>query len=229
MTDQDLAPDTAPADHPLAIRKETLHDQVASRIRDLIIEGALEPGTRIDESTLVRQLGVSRTPFREALRTLAAEGLVLIRPSRSSIVRKLTAVEVQSMLEVLAHLEALVGRLVCARATDEDLADIIALHEEMLVLYAARDRLPYYKLNQAFHSRMADLSGNGTLQEMQSNIQARLKRIRFIGNNTPDNWANAVAEHEEMAAALRTRDADRLADIMSRHLLNTWDRVRDCI
>ncbi len=213
----------------LAIRKETLHDQVASRIRDLIIEGVLEPGDRIDETRLVEQLGVSRTPFREALRTLAAEGLILIRPSRSSVVRKLSAQEVHAMLEVLAHLEALVGQLVVARATGDELTRIIALHDRMLALYAARDRLPYYKCNQAFHSRMAELSGNETLQGIQSNIQARLKRIRFIGNNTPDNWANAVAEHEEMAEALRARDAARLSGVMSRHLLNTWDRVRDSI
>ena len=229
MTDPDFSRHPDADIEPLAIRKETLHDQVASRIRDLIIEGALEPGSRIDETRLIRQLGVSRTPFREALRTLAAEGLVAIRPSRSSIVRKLTASEVHAMLEVLAHLEALVGRLVCARASDADLAGIVALHEDMLALYAARDRLPYYKLNQEFHSRMAELSGNATLQEMQANIQARLKRIRFIGNDTPDNWADAVAEHEEMAAALRIRDADRLADVMSRHLIKTWDRVRDII
>lgn len=229
MTDQDLAPAITQTGHPLAIRKETLHDQVASRIRDLIIEGVLEPGSRIDETLLVKQLGVSRTPFREALRTLAAEGLVLIRPSRSSIVRKWTAEEVHSMLEVLSHLEGLVGRLVCERATDEDMAGIIALHDRMIALYEAKDRLPYYKLNQEFHSRMAELSGNDTLQEMQTNIQARLKRIRFIGNNTPPNWADAVSEHEEMAGALKLRDGARLSEVMTRHLTRTWDRVRDSI
>ncbi|WP_108485022.1 GntR family transcriptional regulator [Oceaniglobus ichthyenteri] len=221
--------DTTEPAHPLAIQKETLHDQVASRVRDLIIEGVLEPGSRIDETTLLRQLGVSRTPFRESLRTLAAEGLIVIRPSHGSRVRKLTPSEVQSMLEVLAHLEGLVGRLACERASDADIEGMLDLHRRMIGYYESRNRLPYYKLNQEFHSRLTELSGNPTLVEIQANIQARLKRIRFMGNATPEHWANAVAEHEEMVAALKDRDATRLSDIMERHLANTWDRVQNSI
>ncbi|WP_099828182.1 GntR family transcriptional regulator [Oceaniglobus indicus] len=229
MTDQPSPRSTPQTDHPLAIRKETLHDQVASRVRDLIIEGVLEPGSRIDETTLVRQLGVSRTPFRESLRTLAAEGLIVIRPSRGSRVRKLSPPEVRSMLEVLAHLEALVGRLACERASDADIDALLDLHNRMLAHYRARDRLPYYKLNQEFHSRLTALSANPTLIEMQSNIQARLKRIRFIGNSTPQHWADAVAEHEAMVAALKARDSAGLAEVMERHLANTWKRVQNSI
>ena len=219
----------AASPHPEAIRKEPLHDQVAGRIRDLIIEGRLEPGARIDETTLVERLGVSRTPFREALRTLAAEGLVVIRPSKGSVVRKLTPGDVFSMLEVLAHLERLAGRLACERAGDAEVAALLELHARMLALYARRDRLPYYKLNQEFHSRLAALSGNATLVEVQGNIQARLKRIRYIGNERAERWAAAVGEHEAMAAALRARDGERLGEAMARHLANTWERVRDSV
>ncbi|WP_218961095.1 GntR family transcriptional regulator [Ruegeria sediminis] len=217
------------AGHPIAIQKETLHDQVANRIRDLIIEGYLEPGSRIDETKLVQQLGVSRTPFREALRTLAAEGLIVIRPSKGSIVRKLTREDVYSMLEVLAHLERLSGELACQRASDEEIDDLLKLHGEMLVLYEKRDRLPYYKLNQEFHSRLSELSGNETLLRHQGMIQAQLKRIRFIGNRKPEYWAKAVSEHNEMADALKARDGARLGEVMSRHLMNTWDRVKDIV
>ena len=214
---------------PVAIRKQTLHDQVANRIRDLIIEGYLEPGSRIDETRLIEQLEVSRTPFREALRTLAAEGLVIIRPSRGAVVRKLTPQDVFSMLEVLAHLEKLAGQLTCARASDDDVAALLALHREMLALYEKRERLAYYKLNQEFHSRLSELSGNETLQEMQRNIQARLKRIRFMGNRKPNYWAAAVDEHEKMADALARRDGEALGEIMAQHLMNTWDRVKDSV
>ncbi|ANT62447.1 GntR family transcriptional regulator [Salipiger sp. CCB-MM3] len=214
---------------PLQIKKESLHDQVANRIRDLIIEGHLEPGSRIDEVQLLEQLGVSRTPFREALRTLAAEGLIVIQPSRGATVRKLSPQDVFSMLEVLGHLEKLAGQTACERASDEDIAGMRALHEEMLAHYRKRDRLPYYKLNQEFHSRLAALSDNETLQEIQQNIQGRLKRIRFVGNGTETFWADAVGEHEEMIAALEARDGARLGDVMSRHLTNTWDRVKETL
>ena len=216
-------------DRSLAITNRSLHDQVASRVRDLIIEGVLEPGSRIDEAQLIEELGVSRTPFREALRTLAAEGLVIVRPSKGSLVRQLTPEDVFSMLEVLSHLEKLGGELACKRATDDEIADLVALHEAMMERYAERDRMPYYKLNQDFHSQLAALSRNETLQEMQARIQARLKRIRYIGNEDPESWAGAVADHEAMVAALKNRDSTRLGQEMERHLQRTWDRVKDSI
>ena len=213
----------------IAITNRSLHDQVASRIRDLIIEGTLEPGSRIDEAHLIDELGVSRTPFREALRTLAAEGLVIVRPSKGSIVRKLTGDEVFSMLEVLGNLEKLAGELACERASDEEIEALIDLHEHMMDCYRTRDRMPYYKMNQEFHSRLAELSKNETLQEMQANIQARLKRIRYIGNQEPESWAGAVADHEEMVRALKKRDGIALGEAMASHIKKTWDRVKDSI
>lgn len=211
---------------PTLIKKQTLHDQVADSVRDLIIEGYLEPGTRIDETALVEQLGVSRTPFREALRTLAAEGLVIIRPSKGAVVRKLSSQDVLSMLEVLAEIERLAGKLTIKRATQAELEELLALHDEMMAYYADRDRLPYYKLNQKFHSRLAELSGNETLREVQSNIQARLKRIRFIGNRHEDSWSGAVADHEQMAIAIREKDGEKLGNVLAAHLMATWDRVK---
>ncbi|MCR9149831.1 MAG: GntR family transcriptional regulator [Rhodobacteraceae bacterium] len=213
----------------IAITNRSLHDQVVSRVRDLIIEGVLEPGSRIDEARLIDELGVSRTPFREALRTLAAEGLVIVRPSKGSIVRKWTPEDVFAMLEVLGHLEQLAGELACARASDAEIAELVDLHNRMLGHYRARDRMPYYKLNQEFHSRLTELSKNETLQETQRNLQARLKRIRYIGNQRPEYWAGAVEDHEAMVAALKDRDGARLGQAMARHIRNTWDRVKDSI
>ena len=213
----------------LEIENRSLHDQVVSKVRDLIIEGILEPGSRIDEADLIQKLGVSRTPFREALRTLAAEGLVIVRPSRGSTVRKLTAADVFSMLEVLGHLEQLAGELACQRASDQDIAELVDLHNRMMTRYAARDRMPYYKMNQEFHSRLTALSQNQPLQEMQANLQARLKRIRYIGNEKPEYWAGAVADHETMVAALKERDGPRLGQAMATHIKNTWERVKDSL
>ena len=115
------------------------------------------------------------------------------------------------------------------RAGDEQIQALVDLHQRMMECYRQRDRLPYYKLNQEFHSRLAELSKNTTLQDMQANIQARLKRIRYIGNQKPESWAGAVADHEEMVAALKDRDGKRLGDAMSDHLGRTWERVKDSI
>jgi len=211
------------------IRKRSLHDEVADRVRDLIIEGHLEPGERIDEAPFIERLGVSRTPFREALRTLAAEGLVDIRPSRGVRVHALSPDEVLSMLEVLAELERLAGRLAIERADDDAIAELLALHDAMMERYAQRERLEYYKLNQRFHSRVAELSSNPTLREVQANIQSRLKRIRFVGNRDSAKWAAAVDDHERMADAVRARDGAALGEVLHAHLMATWERVRDTL
>ena len=213
----------------MRIEKATLHDQVAVRIRDMIVEGVLAPGSRIDEAALIDRLGVSRTPFREALRTLAAEGLVEIRPTRGSIVRKLSPEDVCSMLEVLAQLERLAAELACARASDAEVEGILDMHRRMLGCYERRDRMPYFKLNQDIHKGIVEAAGNPVLREMHGKLHAHLKRIRFIGNETPDYWAAAVAEHEEMAEALRRRDGAALSEIAGRHIMNTWQRVLNAV
>lgn len=225
-TDSSAEPDAA-VQPP--ITRQSLHDLVANRLRDLIIEGALVPGDQLNESRLCEDLGVSRTPLREAIKTLASEGLIVLRPGRSTMVRQFTAEDVRGMLEVIAQLEALAGRLACRNATDAQIAEISAVHAEMLSLYRAGERLRYYKLNQQIHSLIVAASGNATLVEMHANLQARMKRIRFIGNSAPDKWRAAVEEHEQMVAALSARDGETLAEVMQRHLDNTWIRVRDSI
>ncbi|MEI5666389.1 GntR family transcriptional regulator [Bosea sp. CCNWLW174] len=211
------------------ITRRTLHEEVLERLRDMIIEGRLGPGQRINEGAVGGQLGVSRTPLREAIKTLASEGLVEIQPAKGAIVRKFSAGDLLQILEVLKTLEQLGGRMTCAQASDETIAAIKALHDEMMELYRTRNRLDYFKLNQAIHSAIVAASGNDVLVEMHGTLQARIKRLRFIGNEGPEKWAGAVAEHEEMIAALLKRDGDALAAIIGKHMDSTLVRVRDVL
>lgn len=211
------------------ITRVTLHDAVLNQLRDMIIEGQLKPGTRINEGQVGAMLGVSRTPLREAIKTLASEGLVEIIPAKGAIVRRFTEGDIREILEVLKALEQAAARLACKGASDAVIGEIKALHDEMLRLYVARNRLNYFKLNQAIHSAMVRASGNSVLAQTHEQLQARIKRIRFIGNETPERWAAAVAEHDEMMVALLARDGERLSEILGRHLDNTVDRVRDAI
>jgi DNA-binding GntR family transcriptional regulator len=223
---EDSAGREAPAtEAPAPIARRSLHDQVVGRVRDLITDGTLEPGSRIKEGQLGAQLGVSRTPLREALKFLASEGLVELVAARGAIVRRFTARDVRDMLDVLAVLEAFAARLACARASDGDIAEVRRLHDRMVERYAVRDRLEYFKLNQQIHSAFLRLAGNATLEESHASIQSRMKRIRYVGNEEPGKWAAALAEHEEMIRALEARDGDALAAIVTRHLENTWARV----
>ena len=211
------------------IMRRTLHDEVLERLRDMIIEGRLAPGQRINEGQVGAQLGVSRTPLREAIKTLASEGLVEILPAKGAIVRKFTARDLADILEVIKSLEQLGGRIACAEASDATIEAIHKLHKDMLALYATRDRLDYFKLNQAIHSAIVAASGNAVLAEMHTTLQARIKRLRFVGNEGPEKWAGAVAEHEDMMAALLKRDADALSEAIGRHMDTTLVRVREVL
>ena len=114
------------------IVRHNLHDAIVTRVRDMIIEGTLAPGTRVHEGHLGQELGVSRTPLREALKYLASEGLLELSPGRGAVVRKFSPKDVQDSLLVLANLESLAGTLACARATDEEIREIRHLHDEMM-------------------------------------------------------------------------------------------------
>ena len=208
------------------IVRHSLHDELVGRIRDMIIEGQLEPGSRIHEGQLGQALGVSRTPLREALKFLASEGLIDLVPGRGAIVRQLTPQDVRNMLEVLIALETLAGRLACRNATEAQIKDVRKMHDRMMGFYASRKRLEYYKLNQAIHTAIVNLSGNDYLASTHEAIQSRLKRIRFIGNEAPENWSGAVQEHVEMIEALEKRDEGALTDVLTRHLEETWTRIR---
>ncbi len=114
------------------ITRVTLHDEVLTRLRDMIIDGSLPPGSRINEVQTGALLGVSRTPLREAIKTLASEGLVEILPARGAVVRRFGERDVFDILQVLKSLEQTAARLLCAQASDEELAGLSALHEEMM-------------------------------------------------------------------------------------------------
>jgi DNA-binding GntR family transcriptional regulator len=215
--------------HSEPIVRRSLHDEVASRVRDMIIEGALAPGERIYEEQLAKVLGVSRTPMREALKTLASEGLIELAAARGALVRRFSPKDVRDMLDVLAVLESFAARLACKAASDEQIAELRALHERMKAFFKARNRLEYYKLNQDFHSGVLRLSGNAALQSAHLAIQARLKRIRYIGNSEPQKWKDAMAEHEEMIRRLEARDAEGLAAILALHMEHTWERVKEIL
>lgn len=213
-------------DVPRIVRR-TLHSEVLNQLRDMIIEGRLAPGARINEGQIGAILGVSRTPLREAIKSLTSEGLVEIVPAKGAVVRRLTEQDLIQILQVLKVIEQLGVRLTCEHASDETIRDICELHNRMIKLYKAGNRLEYFKLNQAIHTSFVQASGNAVLAEMHETLQARIKRLRYVGNSEPSKWARAVAEHEEMVAALVERDAERLAEVVGQHLDATVVRVKD--
>jgi len=201
-------------------RRPNLHDTVVARLRDLIVEGALAPGARIAERQLCESLGVSRTPLREALKVLASEGLVELLPNRGARVARLDERDVEDMFQVMGALEALAGTLACAQMTEGELAEIAALHYEMLAQYTRRKLPEYFRLNQAIHAAIVAAARNPVLMTTYQSLAGRIRRARYFANLSDERWRHAVEEHEAILDALRARDGARLAELLAEHLRN---------
>ena len=208
-----------------AIERRTLHDEVVERMRDLIVEGHLKAEERINETELCRSLGVSRTPVREAIKTLASEGLIDLVRNKGAIVKRLGVGEIEDMLEAVRVLERYAAEVGVERASREQVDEIVAMHKRMQAFYKARDRLPYYKLNQSIHAALVALTGNSTLIAAHEALQMRLRRMRYVGNELPSSWSGAMREHEAMIKALKKRDSAALKEAISDHLDRTRERL----
>ena len=209
----------------IELARGALHDQVTQRLRTLLVEGRLAPGAKLNERELCEQLRVSRTPLREAIKHLAAEGLVDLVPNRGAVAVKLDADDVAHAFEVLAALEALAGELAAARATDAEVAEIRALHFEMLACHARRDLSGYYRLNAQIHAGIAAAAGNPVLAGTMTKLNARVQSLRFRTNQDEAKWRVAVQEHSQMMQALADRDGAALGRVLTEHLHHKRDTV----
>ena len=209
----------------IPIAREVLHQQVAVRLRQRIVEGQLGPGIKLNERELSEQLQVSRTPLREAIKMLAAEGLVLLLPNRGAVVVQLGTQDVVDTFEVIAGLEGQSGELAAQRIDAAELAEIRALHFEMLAAHARRDLPTYYRLNAMIHNQINAAARNPVLTQTYRNINARLQALRFRSNFDEAKWQRAVQEHEQMIEALVERDAAGLRALLVQHLEHKRDAV----
>lgn len=209
----------------IEIARLGLHDQVAARLRTLLVEGRIPPGAKLNERELCEQLRVSRTPVREAIKLLAAEGLVDLLPNRGAVAVKLGEADVLHAFELLADLEGLSGELAAQRITDEELAEIRALHYEMLASFARSDLSGYYRLNALIHAAINAAARNPVLAKTYRQVNARVQSLRFRTNQDSARWKQAVKEHEQMLQALDAHDAAGLRSVLVTHLQHKRDTV----
>lgn len=217
-------------DLPLAtqipkVARQRLHVAVVEHIRGLIVEGILKPGTKLNERELCETLGISRTPLREALKVLEADGLVDIEPNRGAWVSKISEVELRETFELMSGLEAFSGELAAERMTAAELAEIKALHYAMLACRTQNDLAGYYSRNQAIHDRINEAARNSALRQTYVAVNRRLQALRFRSNFQTPKWDRAIHDHDEMLTALEARDGKRLSAILRQHLLDKRDAV----
>ena len=197
-----------------------LVEEVLERLRDLIVQGELAPGVKLNERVLCERLRTSRTPVREAIKFLASEGLVELLPNRGAIVTPITVTTVREMFVLLGALEALAGELACVNASDADIAEIRALHYQMLAHHARGELAPYFRCNQQIHLRLVESTGNATLANTYRALNGHVRRARYMANLSRERWDHAVEEHEKILDALIRRDRASLPALLRSHLGN---------
>jgi DNA-binding GntR family transcriptional regulator len=200
------------------IPRRSLHGELATQLRDMMMRGDLRPGDKISEQTLCARFGVSRTPLREALKVLAAEGLIILSPNRGASVARISPQEIDELFPIMGALEAVAGEAACARATPEDIARIRVMHNAMVGHYKAGDAAAYQRLNRAIHESFFAISTNASLAQIYQTLMVRIHAVRFTARTSPGRWREAVEDHELMMEALEARDGARLATILKEHL-----------
>lgn len=201
-------------------RKGELHLNVMKMLRNMIVSGILEPGTKLNERELCERLNVSRTPVREAIKSLAQEGLLQVFPNRSPVVASLDPAETASLLDVVAAIEALAGELAAKRITDSEIAELGILHYTMMRHHAC-DELPgYFQANKNFHRTILVCANNSVLLWVWDLLAMRVDRARYASNFWPERWGQAVVEHGLILQKLTDHDCEGTAAAMRSHVQN---------
>ncbi|CAN7384426.1 GntR family transcriptional regulator [Bosea sp. LjRoot90] len=218
----DTLDEQGPAPAEAAKPAVSLHEGLLVALRDFIVEGNLADGVRVPERALCERFNISRTPLREALKVLAAEGLIELLPNRGARVRELSPEDVRELFDVMGGLEALAGRLACERISEAEFAEIERMHHDMYRFYLRRDMHGYFHCNQAIHQLIVEAAGNATLAATYASLAGRIRRVRYSANlaKDRDRWGEAMREHEAILDALRRRAGSELSDILFLHLRN---------
>lgn len=206
---------------------DTLPEQIANQLRRDILNGKFAPGAAIKERDNAREMGVSRTPMREAIRILANEGLVVLRPARSPIVAKPGFKQIADNIEVLTVLELLSADLACRNATDAQIDHIVALNDRFATLHDSLDRVALFELDMGFHIAIAEASNNAVLAETHRAILARMWRARFLSAQDETSRRRVLDQHGQITEGLQHRDAHRVRVAVEDHLRHLLANLRD--
>ncbi len=210
----------------LVVEARPTRERVLDKLREAILSGRFQPGQRLIERELVEQLGVSRTPIREALRKLELEGLVTTLPYKGPVVTRPSLKDARELYQVRAALEGQATALLATRATQEDLERLEA-H-----LRAAEEAVRKGNLqvvlaaNNAFHDELAHRCGNGLLESLINNLRNRIILLRVESLSLPGRPPRSVAEHREILDRVRAQDPEGARRSMEAHILRAWEAAR---
>jgi DNA-binding GntR family transcriptional regulator len=212
---------------PMRLVSNSLHEDVAARLRDRIFAGELGPGSFLDEVRLAQQLEISRTPLREALKVLTAEGLVRHEPRRGCFVAEVTEKDLDEIFPVIALLEGRCAFEAARNASDADLLALEELHDRLQRHANARRINEYYEANFAIHEAIIALADNRWLSQAITDLRKIVRLARLQQLHAPGRLAQSLSEHMAVFAALRARDGEGAEAAMKTHLTRQREALRE--
>jgi DNA-binding GntR family transcriptional regulator len=209
------------------IQQRRAVDEVCDRLREAILNQRFAPGERLDIDGIASQLGVSLTPVRNAVETLAGEGLIEVRPRSGTFVASLSIEDVEEVLDLRCALECLAAEKAAARLTDADISKARSLVETLAApIRDDGDRRTHENANSRLHQILIRAAGNRRLAEMYDRLNAHLVIARLhSGTAWSDRLEQERAEHEQIAGAMARRDPAALRDALRSHILRAKDSL----
>ncbi len=206
----------------MSLTPRALYEEVAELLRQRIFNRELAPGSWIDELKIAEELGISRTPLREALKVLAAEGLVTMKVRRGAYVTEVSEQDLREVYELLSLLESDAAGAVCERATEDELRELRALHDELEQSAdpATGSRERFFALNEAFHLRLLDLAGNRWRKQMVTDLRKVMKLNRHSSLFKSGRIEESLKEHRAIMAAVTARQAGQARAAVKTHFAN---------
>jgi len=200
---------------PASLARGALYQDVAERLRQQIFARSLEPGHWIDEMKLCAEYGISRTPLREALKVLATEGLVTMKPRRGAYVTEVSREDVSQVYHLLALLESDAAGQVATRATDSQRAALTALHDKLEKQVRQRDA--FFATNELFHISLLQMAGNRWALQLVQDLRKVMKLNRHHSLFKQGRLAQSLAEHRGLMQAIHNKDGPAAARLMKAH------------
>jgi DNA-binding GntR family transcriptional regulator len=202
----------------VSLAPRALYQEVAELLRQRIFKRELEPGSWIDEMKLAEEYGISRTPLREALKVLAAEGLVTMKVRRGAYVTEVSDKDLTDVYHLLSLLESDAAGVVAERATDAEIADLQALHKQLEAAAGNRDK--FFAINERFHMRLLEIAGNRWRDQMVADLRKVMKLNRHNSLLKAGRVKESMLEHRAIMEALAHRDAKGAVRKMQEHFRN---------
>jgi DNA-binding GntR family transcriptional regulator len=202
-----------------AIRVESLPQEIAKRIREMIRKGVLKEGDRITEKPLCQAMGVSRTPLREALRLLGSEGLIRLVPNKGAFVAQPAMKDIREMFQVMSILEGTSARQCAEKLDDRGLKKLERLFQKLEKHFEESNHERYMAVNHSYHTLVEDLAGNRILSEVINGLRQKILLYRYKQIYLPDRLSRSMQEHRDLQDAFRRRDSDAAERLMKDHLM----------